>query len=142
MDARYTDLAMDIVPLGRRPMVVDLRTQIAHAIEVEVKMALVQQEREALPEKVRLLELETQRRAKEHVDQVRRDAAAHQENVTKLEQERIAFRAIVAGHCELLKAVEAWLEWCEGHGDIEERATRWCRVKAAMTKYRSLNTPK
>lgn len=138
MATRYAELALKIVPLGSRPTVIDLREQIAAAVEAEVTSAQEAQRRNSLADEVRVLEASIRQRAANLAATEKQAGASIGSARSALESERAAFRRIVAGHCDLLKAIEAWLEWCDGGGDIDEQNARWQAVKATWTRYRSL----
>lgn len=80
-----------------------------------------------LPDEIRRIDAE-----------VKKNKADADKRLAALERERKEFQRIVAGHLELLSAVESWIEWCEGRGETERQPQLWARVKTAWKKYCSL----
>lgn len=123
----FAKVALDLVPLGSRPSLVELRAEIAATLQRIVTQSIESHRRENLPAEIVQISGDVKRSKIE----VERWKAA-------LEQERFEFKKIVAGHLEFLTAVENWIEWCEGNGSHDERETLWANVKASWDKYRLL----
>lgn len=127
---RFDELAMRLIPPGSRPAVTALRAEIAAAARRIVSESVDAFLREKLPGEIARLDAEVREK---HAEVTRRLAA--------LERERREFKRVVAGHLELLTAVERWIEWCGGNGTHDEQSRLWANVKAAWERYRKLRAP-
>lgn len=123
----FAKVALDLVPVGSRPSLVELREEIAETLQRVVSHEIETHRRESLPAEIVQISGDVKRSKSE----VERWKAA-------LEQERFEFKKVVAGHLEFLSAVENWIEWIEGNGGHDDREALWANVKESWDKFRRL----
>lgn len=162
---RYTQVALQLLPIGcRRPVITTLRIQIADALAAEAKRVRQLRKEEFFPElaedrkqlahqtqalEVRLAtgrkELE-ERLSAARAELAFRQAEAEsmvetaQAQVQAAQQERDEMGRVLAGCLGVMDALEEYIGWLDGHGEVLEQRQRWEAVRRAHEEYRSLKS--